>query len=73
MMVATGEGAPKAVGGGCRDGWWRRGITWVATWDGSRDRVPFPDQSRARGKGTLIEMITTGRLRVQVGRSSPSL
>ena len=33
----------------------------VAAGDGSRDRVPLPDQSRARGKGTSIEMITTGK------------
>ena len=41
----------------------------VAAWDGSRDRVSFLDRSRARagGKGTLIEMIMTGRLREQKG------
>ena len=53
-MVSMGEGVPKAVGEGC--GGWRQGTAG----DGSRDHVPLPDQSGARGKGTPIEMITKG-------------
>ena len=55
-----GRGGAEGGRGGCCDGWRRRGMRGVAAGDGSRDRVPLPDQSQAQGKGTLIEVITTG-------------
>ena len=66
-------GAEGGWGGGCRDGWRRGGITGVAAGDGSRDRVPFPDQSRARGKGTSIEIITAGMTTMRKNDTSKNL